>query len=509
MMRSLYTAISGLTNHQTKMDVIGNNIANINTTGYKSNRASFADTLSQTISGATAATDNVGGTNPQQVGLGMAVSSIDTDFTAGSPTSTGKNTDLAISSDNGLFIVKNGDATYYTRNGNFTLDGSGNLVMNGNGYKVQGWTATDGVLNTSGEPQDLKIDMNSTMAPETTTYVNFGGNVSADDTSHTIQSMQVTLDDGTTQTVPSTDTTAYSVGDPFTYTDSTGASVSANITGITLTMDDGNGKTMSTSGIAGGSSFDSSNASVTGYALGNTAYPGYTSVATVYDSLGAAHAIPVSFQRTPDTAATPADENQWLMSVPAGTYDGVTIPADVTQTLTFDGTTGKLTGGNSVGVTLTTPYPNGAAQSTQVTLNFNDMTQFAGETSTKTIDRDGYGPGVYKDMTIGSDGIITLTYSNGQKQAAGQIAVSNFNNPGGLEKQGGSLYAVSNNSGDPQVGTVAQNGIKITPGALEMSNVNTAREFSEMITTQRGFQANSKIITVSDEMLETLVNMKR
>lgn len=518
MMRSLYTAISGLTNHQTKMDVIGNNIANINTTGFKSNRATFADTLSQTISGSTASTDNLGGTNPQQVGLGMAVSSIDTDFSAGSPTSTGKNTDLAIASNNGLFVVKNGDATYYTRNGNFTLDGSGNLVMNSGGYKVQGWNATDGVLSSDGEPQDLHIDMNSTFPPQATSYSNLGKNLSADSDASTVTKIILTVEDanGKTQqvTVPAQDTatppnpntTKYNIGDPYAVFGGMPAITGGTIKNIQMTLADDT----VTSGVYGHTG---------GYGFGDATFPGFTSMMTVYDSLGSAHSIPIMFERITSsvqadgTAVAAGEENQWMVSIPAGTYDGITS-AGQTATIRFDGT-GKLdttdpsTYATNMAAAFTVPYPNGASLNESVSMDFGALTQYAGETSANVIERDGYAPGVYKDMAIGSDGVITLTYSNGQKQAAGVIALANFNNPGGLEKQGGSLYAVSNNSGDPQIGTAEANGISLTPGNLEMSNVNTAREFSEMITTQRGFQANSKIITVSDEMLETLVNMKR
>lgn len=678
MMRSLYTAISGLTNHQTKMDVIGNNIANINTTGYKSNRASFADTLSQTISGATAATDNVGGTNPQQVGLGMAVSSIDTDFTAGSPTSTNKNTDLAIASNNGLFIVKKGGETYYTRNGNFTIDGNGNLVMNGSGLKVQGWNAVDGVLNTTGRTEDLRIDQNSAMSPKATSTITFSGNLSAADTAQAITGIRVNYTDGTSENVSGSysptsvagytltgasgrsysiqPATSTAIADPYvgsvidntktlnsitiTNVDSTnlpkldfettataakggivtlpsatqsvgtgtykigsktniglgtitgivnnatgGLEITADLNGTATTYTVANapagayaiGDVLTVSAtVAGtqpntitldstapqpttailtyddGSSVDSSdfsknitaklganavveaaaadnitasaslnstynNKAVSGitltmedgtvqtgfpdqtYATGTNSYPTYMTTSTIYDSLGGAHSIPIYLQKT--------GADTWLAKVQSGTYDGVQVGA-VEQIMKFDGSTGKLTSGDSFNVNIAVPYENGASQNETVGVSLGALKQFSGSTTASTS-KDGYAAGFYKDMTIGSDGIITMTYTNGQKQSAGQIALANFNNPGGLEKQGGSLYAVSNNSGDPQIGTAEANGISLTPGALEMSNVNTAREFSEMITTQRGFQANSKIITVSDEMLETLVNMKR
>ncbi|WP_196596080.1 flagellar hook protein FlgE [Pectinatus frisingensis] len=491
MMRSLFTAVSGLKNHQTRMDVIGNNIANVNTTGYKSSRVTFADTLSQTLSGASSSNDNVGGVDAKQVGLGMSVSSIDTNFTHGSASSTGNNTDMAIDTDNGLFVVKDGDNTYYTRNGNFTLDDDGSLVMNGSGLHLQGWNATDGSVNPSGDTQNLKIDMNSTMQPKPTSTVTSSGNLSADDTAETIKNIKLTLANGTTQTVSSTDTTtAYKIGDNYTYTDSSGTSQTSKINGMTLTLSDGTNTTTS-SGVYGSS-----------YTLGGSTYPSYATTATVYDSLGAAHSIPVSFQRTSGTGDT------WLASVAPGTYGTLTIPSGVTQTLTFDGSTGKLTSGGSMSVTMTVPYPNGATQNQQISLDFSNLTQYSGENNASATG-DGYAAGFYKDMSIGQDGVITISYTNGQKQTGGQIAIASFNNPAGLEKEGGSLYSQSNNSGTARVGTFTSQGVTVTPGALEMSNVDISNEFSDMIVTQRGFQANSKIITVSDEMLQTLINMKQ
>ncbi|WP_196598243.1 flagellar hook protein FlgE [Pectinatus frisingensis] len=620
MMRSLFTAVSGLKNHQTRMDVIGNNIANVNTTGYKSSRVTFADTLSQTLSGASSSNGNVGGVDAKQVGLGMSVSSIDTNFTHGSASSTGNNTDMAIDTDNGLFVVKDGDNTYYTRNGNFTLDDDGSLVMNGSGLHLQGWNATDGSVNPSGDTQNLKINMNSTMQPKPTSAVTSSGNLSADDTAETIKNIKLTLADGTSITVPSTYTSqAYSIGgtvdknqvtslkatlaDGSTTTLTSGTYAtgdpvpSANISSLKVTLSDGSTTTLDTTGgpsykigatygtltITGitanlkdgstkivptsdttdsftvGSAYQSKitglypttlggttattpdttnsytigssdypygtpdNSNISGmtltlsdgtntttssgvygssYTLGGSTYPSYATTATVYDSLGAAHSIPVSFQRTSGTGDT------WLASVAPGTYGTLTIPSGVTQTLTFDGSTGKLTSGGSMSVNMTVPYPNGATQNQQISLDFSNLTQYSGENNASATG-DGYAAGFYKDMSIGQDGVITISYTNGQKQTGGQIAIASFNNPAGLEKEGGSLYSQSNNSGTARMGTFTSQGVTVTPGALEMSNVDISNEFSDMIVTQRGFQANSKIITVSDEMLQTLINMKQ
>ncbi|MDQ0203774.1 flagellar hook protein FlgE [Pectinatus haikarae] len=488
MMRSLMTAVSGLKNHQTRMDVIGNDIANVNTTGYKSNTVTFADTLSQTLSGSSSANGTTGGVNAKQIGLGMSVAAITNNFTAGSASSTGNNTDLAIDTDNGLFVVKNGDETYYTRNGNFTLDSNGNLTMNGNGYYVQGWNAVDGSVNASGSTQNLKIDMNSSMQPKATSTVTLSGNLSADNTAETIKGIKLTLADGTTQTVDSTDTTtAYGIGDSYTYTDSSGNSQSSAITAMTLTLSDGT-TTTSSSGVYGSS-----------YTLGGTTYPSYTTTATVYDSLGASHSIPVSIEQT--------GSDTWKAVVAPGTYDGLTVTAASTTNLTFDGSTGKLTSGDTGSITGNT-YNNGATQNANMSLDFSSLTQYSGENNASATG-DGYAAGFYKEMSIGQDGVITVTYTNGQKQSAGQIAIATFNNPSGLEKSGGSLYSQSNNSGTARVGTFASQAVTVTPGSLEMSNVDLSTELSDMIITQRGFQANSKMITVSDEMLQTLINMKQ
>lgn len=515
MMRALYTAVSGLKNHQTRMDVIGNNVANVNTTGYKSSRVTFADTLSQTISGSSAANDNIGGVNAKQIGLGMAVSSIDTNFTHGSASSTGNNTDLAIDTDAGLFVVKNGNQTYYTRNGNFTLDNEGNLVMNGSGLHVQGWNAVNGKVNPNGATENLKIDMDSTMQPKATSYVNFGSNLSADSAASKVTAITLTVEDadGNTQqvVVPSTDTTAgtntnkYVVGDPYTQWGSMPSITGGTIKNVQLTLADGT----TTSGVYGHTG---------GYGFGDNTFPSYTSMMTVYDSLGKAHAIPVMYERITGStdadgnAVAATDTNKWLVSVPKGTYDGVET-AGTTATIRFNGDTGKIdttgTYATDVAVPITVPYPNGADLNTTIKLDFSNITQYSGSSNVNTSATDGYAAGFYKDMSIGQDGVITLTYTNGQKQQGGQIAIATFNNEAGLEKAGGSLYTASNNSGSAKIGTFDSQGVSVTPGALEMSNVDISNEFSDMIVTQRGFQANSKIITVADEMLDTLVNMKR
>ena len=196
MMRSLFSGVSGLKNHQTRMDVIGNNISNVNTTGFKSGRVTFTDTLSQTLTGASKAAKGKGGTNPKQVGLGSVMSSIDTIFTNGSVQSTGKNTDLCLSG-SGLFIVNDPSGTYYTRNGAFEFDEAGNYVLPGSGMFVKGWMAKDGVLpesKSAGNMANIVIPAGKAMAAKATTVTNYSNNLNA--SSPMIREMEVTYDDG-------------------------------------------------------------------------------------------------------------------------------------------------------------------------------------------------------------------------------------------------------------------------------------------------------------------------
>ena len=232
MMRSLYSGVSGLKNHQTRMDVVGNNISNVNTTGFKSSRVTFSDTLSQTLSGASAPTENRGGTNPKQIGLGSATSAIDTLFTDGSVQSTGVNTDLCLSG-NGLFIVKDGNLSYYTRNGNFKFDKQGYYV-NSDGLKVQGWSATTpgDAINTNGQPSEICIPAGKTMAASATKVATFSKNLDAAEPR--IKSMSVTYVDGTTADVPAGTTAAVEVGKDF----DAGAGAK-KVASITLKMTDG------------------------------------------------------------------------------------------------------------------------------------------------------------------------------------------------------------------------------------------------------------------------------
>ncbi len=578
MMRSLFSGVSGLKSHQTRMDTIGNNIANVNTTGFKSSRTTFADTLSQTMTGASSPNGNLGGTNPKQIGLGTGVASIDMIFTDGSVQSTGKNTDLCLSG-NGLFVVNNGNQRFYTRDGAFEFDAEGNYVLPGSGLFVQGWMGENGTINTSGAAGNIQIAAGKSMAAAASsiaTYANNlnaaaltiqsisgGGNQTTSTTDYTQASqgsvtattegpVVLELADGTT--TASLTTGSYIVGGTYKLasyaTAADGTATLASGQTATLTLSDGTTQNVTTGSFKVGDNYGTGTATISAisvqttvskitktniseseassgspvtltmsdgskvtetsgkYKVGNS-LP-VTTTLTAYDTLGNAHSIPVYFTKTKTDSTT---GNQWTVSVATdgsgtatikeddGTETVITMPDTILQ-FTTDG---KLdSGSSSVDLTL----QNGAQASQSITLVMDSLTQYAGN-STINGKANGNAAGTLSSVSVDSSGIITGTYTNGVKQAEAQVAIAQFTNASGLLKTGNSLYQESNNSGTANIKTAADLGVTITPSALEMSNVDIANEFSDMIVTQRGFQSNSKIITVGDEMLETMINMKR
>lgn len=465
MMRSLFSGVSGLKNHQTRMDVIGNNISNVNTTGFKSSRVNFEDSLSQTLTAASSASGTTGGTNPKQIGLGSKISAIDVNFKDGSVQSTGINTDLCLSG-NALFVVKQGNQTFYTRNGAFNFDAEGNLV-NAEGLYVQGYmnaSATEhNSVNTNGATTSIAIRAGKTMPSSQTQKAEYINNLNA--TAATITKMVFTKSDGTTEEKTGTATV-----DGTTYT------------AAVLTMSDNTTQTV-TSGT---------------YTKGNS-IPLSTTV-KVYDSLGYAHVVPITVEKTGnDTWSAKLAKASWQED------DGTTTTVSMTGGDIEFNTNGSYKSGSA---NLIVNPGNGAATGQKVTVTFDKLTQYA-NSSTINAEADGYASGTLDTVTIDESGTVVGTYSNGVLRKEAQIAVAQFTNAPGLTKKGNSLYTESNNSGTPNIGTAEGFGATITASALEMSNVDVAEEFSNMIITQRGFQSNSKIITVSDEMLENLINMKR
>jgi flagellar hook protein FlgE len=457
MMRSLFSGVSGLKNHQTRMDVIGNNISNVNTYGFKYSRATFQDMLSQTLAGAAKPEENRGGANPKQVGLGMTIASIDRIFTQGSLQTTGNQTDLAISGD-GFFVVAEGDKKYYTRAGSFGLDKDGNMVNPANGLKVQGWMATrnqDGqmVVNSSGSLEDIVIPIYGKVEARETTDIRYKCNL-----------------------------------------DSRSAVVPPNATG----------KMRASAGI--------------------------TTNIDVYDKEGNAHRLTMIFWKTAPnrwsaSAAVTDAASPVTLDVPAGA--GLENQANPSGRINLGfSPDGRLT---SVGDDSTADEQNQgdlrvnanyriAGDPTVRTISLNlgkanlieGITQYASQSTTRAVEQDGYNMGYMESFNIDNSGVVTGVYSNGTKQFVGQVAMSVFTNPQGLHANGENLFEMSNNSGLPNIGAAGEAGRgKIVAGTLEMSNVDLSEQFTDMIITQRGFQANSKSITTSDEMLQVLINLKR
>lgn len=409
MMRSMYAGVSGLKTHQTRMDVIGNNIANVNTTGFKASRVTFKEMLSQTLSGAKAPQDNRGGMNPQQVGLGVSLGSIDTNHVQGNLQSTGLGTDLAIQG-NGYFIVNNGTQNFYTRAGALTLDENGNLVNASNGYIMQGWLANNGIINTNSPLTGIRIPIGDTMAPQASTEAVFAGNLNAADRVE------------------------------------------------------------------------------------------WTATIDIYDSQGEKHTLTLDFNPT-------ETDNEWTWTA---SIDGASLSSNK-GTITFGGDGKvKVDEDNSDTFTFNIDFDNGTDQITGFRLDLSAVTQMAGDNTLDGLYADGYSMGSLESFSIDNAGVITGSYSNGLTKAIGQIAIANFSNAGGLTRVGDTLFAESQNSGIAQIGAAGTAGRgKISAGTLEMSNVDLAEQFTDMITTQRGFQANSRIISTTDEMLQDLVNLKR
>ena len=468
MMRSLYAGVSGLQNHQTRMDVLGNNIANVNTTGFKKGRVNFQDMISQTMQGAARPTERIGGVNPTQIGLGMQIAAIDTIFTQGSLQTTGVKTDLAIQGE-GFFILREGDVRHYTRAGAFGLDADGSLVNPANGMRVQGWPAvTEGgetFINTSASPGDLAIPIGQKDEARATSVVFAASNL-----------------DKRTPVIPP------------------GASLQE---------------------IAAGT---------------------HTMTKQIFDAFGGTHQLRVDYTRIEGVP------NEWLATVtinqdtdspiePILTVGGIQSP-DNTYVVEFDNF-GRLrqisnaaggldaSGDLSIDVTFLVPDtsvlidPTIGLPEPLVTQTFSldigtvgsmdeSTTQFTSESTNKILRQDGYMLGYLEDFRIDRSGVVTGIFSNGTNRALGQIALASFVNPGGLEKAGDTTFVVTINSGAPLIDPPATAGKgRLVAGTLEMSNVDLAEQFTDMIVTQRGFQANSRTIQTADQMLQEALTLKR
>ncbi len=427
---ALGTARSGLVATGAALSVIGNNIANVNTVGFKGSRTDFSDLLSAQGGGGSAA----------QIGLGTRIGRVSADFSQGNIESTGRPTDLAIEG-NGFFVVGTGDGQEYTRAGNFRLDANGQLVTN-TGLPVQGFA-----LNTAGVAVGAPTD--------------------------------ITVTGASSQPVPTT-----------------GVQLKANLRADSNL-------------IAGG--FDSTTFD-TAYSTSN-----FTTSVNVFDSLGAKHTLNFFFTKTAD--------NAWDYNVgvdagdTGGTAGSLQIIGQGSLTFNSDGSLNAFTEGTPVNVTFT-----GATAQT-VALNFgtpnadpvanpgqgtDGVTQFAGPSAVGFQSQNGYGAGQLLSLEFSEAGLVTGVFDNGQSRPLFQLALANFTAPDALTPLGNGLYRQSVDSGSPAIGTPESGGLgNIVAGAVELSNVAIAQQFIDLISTQRSFQANARVITSSDTLLNDLINIVR
>jgi len=394
MLRSLYAGISGLRSHQTMLDVTGNNIANVNTTAFKSSSTQFQDTLSQLTQGAGGPQAGVGGTNPAQVGLGVLVAGVSTNFAQGSTQATGRATDLMISGD-GFFVTRSGNQTSYTRAGTFDFDAEGRLTTP-DGSLVQGWGAVDGQITAGGQLGNITLPLNAVSPGRATTTATLGGNLPSDSAAGAVLVREV----------------------------------------------------------------------------------------EVFDASGAARSLTLTFTKTVGGWNVAGSDPQ----NPAG-------PATGTADLTFVDGVQTSAGALAVG---------------GIAVDLSTVAGSAKLTTVAVTGTDGRDAGTLESYTLSKDGTLIGSFSNGASVALARVVLASFTNPAGLEKTGGSSYRATFNSGDPQIGAPGADGFgSVTSGALEMSNVDLSQEFTNLIVAQRGFQANARIITTSDEVLQELTNLKR
>jgi len=700
----MYSGITGLRNFQDQLDIVANNIANVNTVGYKGSRATFQTTLFQTLSAGNAPQNQLGGTNPMQIGLGSRLASIDKLMTQGSPMSTGKATDLMIQGE-GFFILSDGTGQYYTRAGNFTRDYNGFFVDPASGMKLQGWTAKidqEGkrIIDTNDPIGDIQVSSGQVMAAKQTSFVRLAHNLNAgagiQDTTIVVKSTtgenipvkfsfkrdmsqnnkdknvynwtasvvgsdyKFAVDDGsgaltsTTQIsgkVELDDTgnvinwvnydgggdplveskiSIYDIngeivdtnGDPVTVTTSgtpatlTGSirvtdnttgetvyydpedidisfdgsgnlTITLNIDGsqvdftgtatgntvgefnnlLTTGIDDGSGHTLTGLRLTGASDTDTIDVqsfpnlksvremiqppsggairftdlnNPTNFSEANYISPSVTTSTVVYDSLGNPYNTYLKF--------TKIDANTWYWKAELedgtplykSTADGQLLNDPAEGVIAFDsngniaatqwrvktdGTIDQTIGDGNDGAAgfWFDPAQRGAALNpsvdpqsaagagpVNVSINFQELSQFFAENSIAVIEQDGNSQGTLESFAINTNGQIIGSFTNGLTAPLGQVALATFNNPEGLSAIGNSMYVMSSNSGLPQIGVSGVGGRgSINPGALEMSNVDLAEEFTNMIIAQRGFQANSRSITTADAILNELVNIKR
>lgn len=459
MMRSMFSGVSGLKVHQTKMDVIGNNISNVNTVGYKATTMHFQDSFSQVMRSAGSPQGGLGGTNPQQIGLGANIAGMDVDHSKGSTQRTDRPLDLMIDG-NGYFVVTN-DPTYenrfFTRAGNFTTDTNG-FIVTSNGYKVLGV-----------DMQPLRVDKSKTKPATTTTRIDVSGNVNLKDDIDPATNIAYTSSVDVFDTLGNNHTLTINFGQKLEYNMGPGEKgFLRNINILNKNIENtGNPGQIGHPGLAN---------LVTGDVNDKAIYAKFDEKGS-FLGLVTGKAMTIDTAKHVVTKADPIATQKLKMVVPG---------AEDVDIVLFD--------------TTTDPSVNA----------FRGLTQYPKEGNVRSKNMDGNTSGLMESFNVSASGEILGIFTNGERQVLGQLALADFDNNVGLQKAGSNLFISSTNSGAPKYGRPGTSSLgSIAPGALEMSNVDLSNQFTDLITTQRGFQSNSRIITASDEMLQELVNLKR
>ncbi|MCH9006536.1 flagellar hook protein FlgE [candidate division KSB1 bacterium] len=545
MMRALFSGVSGLANNQLKMDVIANNIANINTIGFKTSRISFSEELSQLIGSAQQNTSG-GMQNAVMVGLGVRTGSIERDFSQGILQATGKNTDLGIAGD-GFFVLNDGLRQLFTRAGNFHFDGNGRLVA-ANGSTIQGWTADqNGEVPQTAPLGNIVVDSTLLSPAIATRNISIAGNLdaTADPVQEQWTASRTFTTTGGVSALATTElnaleqtTTPLVAGDTIEIagTNFDGTPVTATFTygagndgttiqdlmnildaAFTSTVALNNGKIELTD-INFGESQTTITLSEGTSNTGSITLPGFINTATgfepktstsieVFDSLGAKHTLNVTFTKTPNT-------REWSFEIKLTGDEVITEGSTGTIAFASDGSLETITYSNGESLLLFDPNNGAAVMSVNLDFEnqtgFSSITQFAGVSAVLLPFQDGQSQGHLSSFAIDTSGKILGTFTNGRSRVIAQLAIAKINNPEGLLPVGDNTYMSSASTGLPFIGKAGEDiSASILSGTVEASNVDLAAEFVEMIIAQRAFQANSRVITVTDQILSEVTQLKR
>jgi flagellar hook protein FlgE len=535
---SLASGISGLKTSQTALNVIGDNLANLNTSGFKSSRVNFSDELSQILRAAQAPiSGGVGGKNPLQIGTGTRVASIDVNYAQGGLDPTGRPFDLAIQGD-GFFVVTDGTQDYYTRVGAFNLDLNNDLVDSATGLKVRGTTAT------------INIPVNTVVPANATTIVDLIGNLdSAASTGAVNQVVTTTSPFQVAGPLPATagtalnsllaNTTNYVTGDVINVSgvETNGTNVSTSFTfgtgapydgttlgdlrnftsasfGTATATIDASGNIMVTADAPGTSNHVMTLADASGN-TGATTFPSFSITTTgsgstyvttvpVFDAQGKSYPVTLTFSK--------ASANTWAVAATMKPADGSVASLGITAiNFNNDGSFASITGTTDLTITLPAGIGTQVVNFNLGLANaFNGLTQLNATSSAAAVSQDGFGAGFYLSSSVNADGTIDALFTNGQTQTLDQIQLATFANPAGLTKDGRNMVLPSVASGQAVLRLAGTGSAgSITSGSLESSNVDIAEEFTKLIISQRAFQANARTITTADEVLQELVNIVR